>query len=278
MVKPPAVSAAQLESGEKRQKYIQFAAFHQSAFTIFLTNLAFLYFTVLLTVHYGDVFKAPDTYFTGATAICAVGLVLAGTAVISGWLLLWLVLKKPIVDGSASLKKNISQRLIAQYTFEYAATLSCVIYMIARTMAGSCDHFNEPFAELEVPLCNPHAAANAIPIDELAILMLLPALVVTILRETSAIIVFSIWIINLVSFIVCSIILQSVGGFSMIFIYTLFCPLIFIDLQRQNYDIFMANQKLEEIHQAHEKIAAEEISTEMRHMIANVAHDLKTVS
>ncbi len=49
------------------------------------------------------------------------------------------------------------------------------------------------------------------------------------------------------------------------------------DIQIRNLVIYLANVKLKELFVSHQKAASELHQEEMRHLIANVAHDLKTV-
>lgn len=53
---------------------------------------------------------------------------------------------------------------------------------------------------------------------------------------------------------------------------------VVLDSQKFNYFVFFSHRKLLEILKKREMAANEENAEEMRHMIANVAHDLKTVS
>jgi hypothetical protein len=54
--------------------------------------------------------------------------------------------------------------------------------------------------------------------------------------------------------------------------------LMLIEMRRQNITYFFVSQRLEVLLSENERLADESLANELRHMIGNVAHDLKTVS
>ncbi len=54
--------------------------------------------------------------------------------------------------------------------------------------------------------------------------------------------------------------------------------LVVIDMQVRNIIVFLTTRKLKDMIRETERLAEQAHANEMRHMIANVAHDLKTVS
>jgi hypothetical protein len=60
--------------------------------------------------------------------------------------------------------------------------------------------------------------------------------------------------------------------------FTPFCVLVLYENQRQSLSLFLSAQSQEDLLVEVERLAEETRSSELRHMIGNVAHDLKTVS
>ncbi|RYH29112.1 HAMP domain-containing histidine kinase [archaeon] len=61
-------------------------------------------------------------------------------------------------------------------------------------------------------------------------------------------------------------------------IFILVSVVLIMEVHRQSYALFFTHRKLSDALKERQQAADEENATEMRHMIANVAHDLKTVS
>jgi signal transduction histidine kinase len=61
-------------------------------------------------------------------------------------------------------------------------------------------------------------------------------------------------------------------------IYAILGGMLLYENQRQNLQLFVLAEKLTHSLEENERLADETHATELRHMIANVAHDLKTVS
>jgi hypothetical protein len=65
-----------------------------------------------------------------------------------------------------------------------------------------------------------------------------------------------------------------------VFEFVMYVPtsiLMMLELKRQNMTFFARSEKLQYLLTENERLANESYATELRHMIGNVAHDLKTV-
>ena len=78
-------------------------------------------------------------------------------------------------------------------------------------------------------------------------------------------------------FIMCGIV-NSFYTAPLVILWAISSGYVLVDIQVRNVMIFLTNRKLREILVENERLAEEMRANEMRHMIANVAHDLKTVS
>jgi signal transduction histidine kinase len=68
------------------------------------------------------------------------------------------------------------------------------------------------------------------------------------------------------------------GGMIVVLIWVIAAAIAIRNTQYRNVSIFFTNRKLKEIMLEKERIQEENHANEMRSLIANVAHDLKTVS
>ncbi len=67
-------------------------------------------------------------------------------------------------------------------------------------------------------------------------------------------------------------------SFPVIIVFIPFCMLLMYENHRQNMSLFLLTQSQKNLIKENKRLAEEAHAVEMRHMIGNVAHDLKTVS
>ena len=107
----------------------------------------------------------------------------------------------------------------------------------------------------------------------------MPFVLVLMMKEVKLFTIVISSIAAIISVMVCTVKLGIAGYMTpMLIVYLLLSMISFYDLQRQSYIMFLINQKLRDTLAENERIADEMHASEMRSMIANVAHDLKTVS
>lgn len=164
-----------------------------------------------------------------------------------------------------------------QYTMLMVLTLSYAVRLIIRVLSGKCEHGENPFHSY-VWNCNPAAEMRALPFDTVAVLMFCPILYTCIMRETRFEYLVLSYTIVCFTLVFCACMIHSTNSITLIAPYMVFGILILYDSSNQNMLSFLNNRQLKQTLVENEKMAVNARSVEMRHLIANVAHDLKTVS
>jgi signal transduction histidine kinase len=108
-------------------------------------------------------------------------------------------------------------------------------------------------------------------------LIAIPLLLVLILRETRRALMIGIAGIIISSLILCAVLLASTNIIPFTIIYISFFVVGAEDFFRQYLYFFILARKLKTTLETNIELAEQNKATELRHMIANVAHDLKTV-
>ena len=109
----------------------------------------------------------------------------------------------------------------------------------------------------------------------LLLLLLIPVAAVEIFRETNQYTIFCVWLIIFLTFLFFAIFRTDLTSLLLAAVFLFMSILVMLDRYSFEWSVFEYNSKLElQI----EKYTMERRATEMRDMIGNVAHDLKTVS
>lgn len=108
-------------------------------------------------------------------------------------------------------------------------------------------------------------------------LTLLPFATFFLIRDTNIPAMIAAWSMCVATLAVTSWLIQSYDYVYSTICYSLIAGFIFIDTAKQNRRIFMLMKKLQVTLKVNEKLAVEAQALELRAMIGNVAHDLKTV-
>jgi hypothetical protein len=152
------------------------------------------------------------------------------------------------------------------------------LFILNRTLKGSCQDPNTFSLLFSFASCNPEATVHALPQDTVFILMLLPIISSIVLKGTDPTTISVSWAIS-TFFVILSIILSN--SYNSIFFLCISAPLsalVLFELQRQCKSIFLLTERMKYLLNENAKMSEEIHANEMRHMIGNVAHDLKTVS
>jgi hypothetical protein len=154
--------------------------------------------------------------------------------------------------------------------------MSCYfgLQLILRVMGGQCP---AEYLYLDMLMCNPNHTTNGLPEETLAQLMLLPIVFHIILRDSMIGTFILTWVISVGSVILAGVLMNIRQTAPFIVVYLCYSLLILYDNQRQNLSLFFLAEKLKFALGENERMADETHASELRHMIANVAHDLKTV-
>jgi hypothetical protein len=150
--------------------------------------------------------------------------------------------------------------------------LSCII-LLFKVIEGQCTKS----ALIAQWNCNPYAHARSLPPQWTLIIILIP-LVFVALRGTPAIATFLCWLLGIATIITAGLITHNYSVLVQLFFYVIFSILFSYEFRRRNLIAFLSYFKYKCLLQSNEEHAEETHATEMRHMIGNVAHDMKTVS
>lgn len=176
-------------------------------------------------------------------------------------------------DNSISLYLRYFLEHIESF-FILSVSILQSLQLIRRVITGDCNDNSFP----RNWDCNPYNSVNALPMDTVISVMLVPLTFSSLMRESRLEWTLISWIISIAGLIVSTILINSTQPIVSICYYACASLFIIFDLYRQNTTTFFLNRQLQATLTENQKLAQEQKATEMRHMIANVAHDLKTVS
>jgi hypothetical protein len=109
-------------------------------------------------------------------------------------------------------------------------------------------------------------------------LKVFPLMIFFVLRDTTFSSITAAWVICLISLFACCVYTQSFERFTALLSYFCTTCIIFYDSHRQSKSLYTLIDRLQETLAENERLAVEAQALELRAMIGNVAHDLKTVS
>ncbi len=171
-------------------------------------------------------------------------------------------------------KFNSSARLqiieaIWMFTSCFASTFG--LFVIAHN--GRCTS-NDSFLVQQGCL---HTEKNHMPEDRMIICLMFPIMFAIILSGGKWQCVMAAYCCNFALFITTMCVFQLTESLPVLFLVVPISVLVLYANQRQNLSLFLLTQKQKHLLEENERLADENHATEMRHMIGNVAHDLKTV-
>jgi signal transduction histidine kinase len=191
-----------------------------------------------------------------------------------GWFLIVVTYYETLISPFWGYLK--SKQLLMSGLLQLILTILCALFLCARTIAGECDA--DSYSTFWDPrFCNPYASVGSMPINAAIVLMIIPILSATVLQETRFYVIASCWLIVMASLLFCCFYLHSHLPLSHTVLYLVWSPLVIFEIMRQSFEKFLTTKKLEDAISEIHRMAEAERANEMRHMIANVAHDLKTV-
>ncbi len=108
--------------------------------------------------------------------------------------------------------------------------------------------------------------------------MLIPIFFCCVMREMRIVLTIAAWSIVMFTLIYCTCLLPSFMSIYALIIYGLASYAIMLDSFKQYLLLYLLSRQLKKTIDVNQELTDQNKATEMRHMIANVAHDLKTVS
>lgn len=176
-------------------------------------------------------------------------------------------------DKSLSDSRRIMIRRVLMMASMILECLCCY-FMIAKTVNGQCES-DKLYKNWN---CNPLATAHAIPFETSILVMFCPLIYCVGVRGSGFSFTIFLWMMGMATLIFCIIYSHATESILGLICYAVFSSVILIETKKENYFLFFSHLKLQQTLRIREKAADEANAQEMRHMIANVAHDLKTVS
>lgn len=164
---------------------------------------------------------------------------------------------------------------LRSFTFIGINTIICA-HLVFRVMNGECED-NED-SSWNFWTCNPHSSTRGLPIDSVVLTIIVPRLLSLVMREVNGKIQGFCWLSASTSLFFCGSYVGARHSFLFFVIYCLGLVLILYDSSCHKLTLFYHYDNLRKTLAENERKADEIHATEMRHMIGNVAHDLKTVS
>lgn len=161
-----------------------------------------------------------------------------------------------------------------QYAVLMCLTLGYVCRLFGRVISGECD--GQQTLLFTSWNCNQYKDSDGLPMDTAFALMLTPILFSNVAREVRVEYVMSSFFAASVTLLICMALINSWLPLSYVGPYIVLGSLITINAGRQNAINFLTYRKFKDTLEENELMAAEVRANELRHMIRNVAHDLKT--
>jgi hypothetical protein len=269
----PRTSFVILRNPKLRKQFNKFCALQTSVSTYAVLVVVLTLAVVSLAYRLYSVLGVDRSYQTTVFAILLFSFAVAGMFFYWPLLIVKVYAHSPNKSFSFKLLEKCSGWLQSFLMFGMAIVIA--LHLIFRVVNGQCTKlgFNH------TALCNPNQDVGGLPYDSVALLMMLPLAFNTVMRDSNFATILWTFIIALTAIIVSS---KLVNGSqqmdSLVGIYAILGGMLLYENQRQNLQLFVLAEKLTHSLEENERLADETHATELRHMIANVAHDLKTVS
>ncbi len=145
--------------------------------------------------------------------------------------------------------------------------------LIARVLNGECFSLDQS----HMFGCNSEYASRALPQEHLLILMLIPLVYSVVYKVVRWEYICISWVLVIVSVCISIGISGATQSIPCLLIYIPTSFIVLYENHRQNLILFFVTQEQRQLLERN-KVLSENAQNELRHMIANVAHDLKTVS
>lgn len=152
-------------------------------------------------------------------------------------------------------------------------SLTLGLYLIARVLNGRCESLDQ----LHMWSCNSEYDSHALPQESVLTLMFLPIVLSIAFKTIRTFSILLSWAIAVLSIVVAIILADAVQSLPVLIVYIPLSLIFLFEIHRQNVILFLIVKKQQTLLDENKKLA-DESQSELRFMIANMAHDLKTVS
>lgn len=260
------------------QEFIEFMSYSKSPRFILVLNIVYtIFFLTPLTT----LFLFQDELSITSLWLGSIEFFFASLTMLCGWTLYASIEEispiRVVGRNLFHLKTKSDWRLFSdrvQFVLYLSLVMRHGITLVRRTLSGRCDR--NTFLYLWT--CNPQDSSNTFPLDSASLLMIIPILFCVVYREARIGVNIIAFLIVLLSLIYCSILLNSSQPLVISSGYFILTLVVMIDSLKQFILFYWLGRQLKKTIETNQTLAEENKATEMRHMIANVAHDMKTVS
>jgi hypothetical protein len=154
----------------------------------------------------------------------------------------------------------------------FASQITLSLFLLARILNGRCHSLDQ----LHMWSCNSEIDSRALPQEFMVILMMYPIANSIIFKNLPIIHVYVSWLASLVVIALFIGIAGATQSIPALLLYLPFSGAFLMENYRQDLILFHVVKSQKKL-LLENKQMSDEMATELRHMIANVAHDLKTV-
>lgn len=167
-----------------------------------------------------------------------------------------------------------SMKVRLQNVFIIGITMNLAFWLLVRVARGQC----REILSIDNFTCNTNADTDGLPMESVILLMLLPMTFCVAFRGTSFTIQLISWIICVAAIFATSAYVRINQNVPYLLVFVPSSLFLIYESERQNKVIFLVTERLSLILEENERLADETHANELRHMVGNVAHDLRTVS
>ena len=260
-------NADSAKTDEEREDYKQFHEFQQS-------TLSLLMFTLLGAVVLCTFICAKLYYTVTASSLGSLTTINVFALSFEFVLLLTLLLLSAVklsIWGLSQEFRNQARKSL-QIIFIAVCTVYISILLNAKVRYGECAGNRDTIALF---YCN--GRGFGLPTDMLMALTLIPMAFYFVARDTRVEIVMISWMVGIAALCATMTHLTYWSVLGPLFIYIFGTFMIYYETHRRHLTVYFLTRKLQTTLMDNERLADETHANEMRAMIANVAHDLKTV-
>lgn len=266
----------QLKDPTIYKEFMEFMSFSKSTNFVFMLNVLFTIVFVPPLVSACFVVVCRENISSLIIEISLVSIV-----IINGWLLYGCLQENSLfqIHGKFLLRWTgvSSWKVLADYVqailYISLVTMKGFI-LVHRTWIGQCNQQSYLYSWA----CNPNAPGHMFPTDSAVFVMMIPIIFTYVLRETRFRLSLLAWGIAMISIVISCVMLGSYRSLVLVLFYACIGGIMITDSYKQYLLFYSLSRQLKKTIETNQRLADQNKATEMRHMIANVAHDLKTVS
>jgi hypothetical protein len=181
-------------------------------------------------------------------------------------------------NNDESYKKTTTYRVlqVLQTIMIISMTFYFGFLLIFRSTAQT-NHCYTPFGTGDWD-CNPYLSVPIFPMDTAFILVLIPSCFAVIMKEKRRRLTMTAWSISVLSMVISAVATKSTNAISIVIIYFLLSGVVLTDSFRMHLKIAKLYESLRLSMEESQALLDQQKLNQMKDVIGNVSHDLKTVS